>query len=151
MSHTAQDAPRRPAPQSLLRPMRAVLRTGGLIALVAVPVGAGIGFVLDGSAGLWGALLGLAMPLLFFSITAGVALATARLRPDALGVAVLASWLVKIVALIAFLAVISGQDFYNKAILFGFLLLGTIGYLVMEALVVSRTKVLYVEPELAED
>lgn len=150
MTHTVA-AERRRAPESLLRPMRAVLRASALIALVAIPVSAGIGFLIDGSAGLWGALLGLAMPLLFFSITAVVAVATARLRPDALGVAVLASWLLKIIVLIAFLAIISGQDFYNKGILFGFLLLGTIGYLVMEAAIVTRTKVLYVEPELAED
>jgi hypothetical protein len=41
------------------------------------------------------------------------------------------------------------MDFFNRPMFFACVLIGTVVYLVMEALIVARTKVLYVEPELA--
>lgn len=132
--------------QSLLRPMHKVLRASLLWIVIGIPIAAGLGYLAAGSAGMWGALLGLAMPVIFFSITAVVAVVTARMSPQLLGAAVLGSWLLKLVVLIAFLAVIADQDFYSRGALFAALLVGTIAYLVVEAVIVTRTKVLYVEP-----
>lgn len=138
-----------PAPQSLVKPMRRVVVMTAIAFLLAVPLAAALGWWFAGSQGLWGALLGLAMPVLFFSVTSVVALVTARMKPEALGVVVLATWLLKIILLIGFLVLIEDADFYDVGVMFVTLLLGTIGYLVMEAVVVTRTKVLYVETEFA--
>jgi hypothetical protein len=82
----------------------------------------------------------------FLGITATVALATARLSPSTLGAAVLGSWLLKIVVLIVVLVVLDGRDFYSRGVFFVVFLLGTAGFLLVEAFVVVRTKVPYVEP-----
>ena len=131
---------------ALRQPMRRVLRlgTGGFLA--ALPLATLIGFLIDGASGAWGALLGMAIPVAFFSVTAAVALWTARVRPEWLGAAVLGSWLIKVIVLIAVLAWLSNADFYNRAIFFVMLLIGTIGYLVVEAAIVLRTRVPYVDP-----
>lgn len=134
-------------PVSLVRPMRAILRTGALAALVALPVAAGLGWLFAGAPGAWGALIGMAIPVGFFAITVVVALATAGMDPTQLGVAVLLSWLGKIVLLLVVLAALRGATFYDRVTLFVALLVGTIGSLLLEGIVVTRTKVPYVEPE----
>lgn len=135
-----------PAMVAVRAPMRRLLTLGLIAFAVAMPVVAVIGYLIDGSAGVWGALLGLALPLAFFSITAIVALLTVRLRPEVLGAAVLGSWLLKIIVLIGVLVPLSNADFYNRMVFFVVLLLGTFGYLALEAVIVLRTRVPYVEP-----
>lgn len=135
-----------PPMQAVRAPMSRLLRTGLVGFAVALPVVALVGFLVDGGPGVWGAVLGLALPLAFFSITAVVALVTVRLRPEYLGAAVLGSWLLKIIVLIAVLVPLSHADFYNRVVFFVVLLLGTFGYLALEAVIVLRTKVPYVEP-----
>jgi hypothetical protein len=139
------------APASLVLPMRSVLRGSGIFTLVAVPVGAGLGYLFAGWPGVWGALIGIAVPLVFFTLTIVVALATARMHPSQLGFAVMATWLAKLVGLIAALAVLRGMDFYSRGAFAAALIVATIAYLVMEALIVLRTKVLYVETEFAPE
>ena len=128
-------------------PMGRVLAIGGAAFAVAFPVAALAGWALAGSPGAWGAVIGLAIPFAFFSVTAAVALWTARVRVELLGVAVLGSWILKLVLLIGALAALRDADFYSRPALFAALLLGTAGYLVLEAVIVTRTRVPYVEPE----
>ncbi len=132
--------------RALREPMRRVLRSGLLGFVLALPVATLIGFLVDGAAGAWGALLGLALPFAFFSVTAATALLTARIRPEVLGAAVLGSWLLKLILLIAVLVPLSNAWFYNRVVFFVSLLVGTVGFLVAEAAIVLRTKVPYVEP-----
>lgn len=127
-------------------PMARVLGIGGIAFAIALPVAAALGWLLAGGPGLWGAVIGMAIPVAFFSITAAVALWTARVRVELLGVAVLGSWLLKLVVLIGVLVVLRDADFYSRPALFAALLVGTAGYLVLEAIVVTRTRVPYVEP-----
>jgi hypothetical protein len=128
-------------------PMTAVLKYGSAGSLAALVLAAGIGWLADGSAGLWGGILGIAIPVGFFSITVIVALLTLRVRPEIFGAAILGSWILKLIALIAVLALLSGADFYNKTVFFIAFLVGTIGYLVGEAVIVMKTRVPYIEPE----
>ncbi len=137
---------RRPGPTALVTPMRRVLRAGALAALVAVPAAAAVGFLLAGWPGVWGALIGIGIAVTFFAITVAAALLTAGLDVSTLGIAVLGSWLVKMVLLIIVLVLLREADFYHRPALFLALLVGTIGSLVIEALVVTRTQVPYVEP-----
>lgn len=128
-------------------PMTAVLRWGSLGSLIAMVVAIVIGFLIAGMPGLWGGLLGIAIPVAFFTITVVVAVVTVRVRPEVFGAAILGSWLIKIVVLIAVLAVLSRADFYNRAIFFAAFVVGTVGYLVTEAIIVVRTRVPYIEPQ----
>lgn len=133
-------------PQALLMPIRRVLRIGGLSALVALPAAAAIGYLFAGTPGAWGGLIGMGLAVSFFGVTVLVALFTSGMEAVKLGVWVMGSWLVKIVILISVLAALDQHDFYSRITLFVALLVGTVGCLVMEALLVMRTRVPYVEP-----
>jgi hypothetical protein len=126
--------------------MRRTLLFAALGAVVLLAVAVPIGWAVAGVPGVWGAMLGVLVPVLFLGITAAVALLTARLSTSTLGAAVLGSWLLKIVVLIVVLVALDGRDFYARGVFFVVFLLGTAGFLVVEALVVVRTKVPYVEP-----
>jgi hypothetical protein len=126
--------------------MRRTLLFAALGAVVLLAVAVPIGWAVAGVPGVWGAMLGVLVPVLFLGITAAVALLTARLSTSTLGAAVLGSWLLKIVVLIVVLVALDGRGFYARGVFFVVFLLGTAGFLVVEALVVIRTKVPYVEP-----
>ncbi len=146
MTDTSDPAgPARPGPTALVTPMRRVLRIGLVASLVALPVAVLIGFLVAGASGAWGAAIGMGIAVGFFAITVGVALGTAGMDTTALGASVLGSWLIKMVLLIVVLVLLRDADFYSRPVLFISLLVGTIGTLVLEALVVTRTQVPYTE------
>ena len=144
---TTPSTARPEGPVGLVAPMRRVVRTGAVAAAIALPVSALLGLLLGGAAGAWGALIGMGIAVGFFGITVAVALSTARMGPTQLGVWVLGSWLLKMVLLIVVLALLRGATFYSRPALFVALLLGTVGSLLIEARVVTSTRVPYVEPE----
>jgi hypothetical protein len=126
--------------------MRRVLRAGALAAALALPLSVLVGYLAAGVPGAWGALIGMGLALAFLAVTVVVALATARTGPTTLGIWVLVSWLAKIIILIGALALLRDADFYSRPALFAALLLGTAGTLILESVVVVRTRVPYVEP-----
>lgn len=147
MTSPAQPGPsgRTPGPTALVTPMRRVLRIGLLASVVALPVAVLLGYLVSGAAGAWGAAIGMGIAVGFFTITVGVALGTAGMDATALGASVLGSWLVKMILLILVLVLLRDADFYSRPVLFVALLVGTVGTLVLEALVVTRTRVPYTE------
>ncbi len=143
---TPDRAGRRPGPVGLVAPMRRVLRAGAVASAIALPLAVALGYLLAGVPGVWGALIGMGIAVGFFAITVAVALLTAGLDVTTLGISVLGSWLIKMVLLIIVLVLLRGAEFYSRPALFIALLVGTIGSLLLEALVVTRTQVPYVEP-----
>ena len=127
-------------------PMSAVLRWGTAGSVVVMVAAAGIGWLVAGSAGLWGGVLGIAIPVAFYTITVVAALVTLRVRPEVFGAAVLGSWVVKIAVLIGVLAALRDADFYSRGVFFVAFVVGTVGYLVAEALIVVKTRVPFIEP-----
>jgi Na+/H+-translocating membrane pyrophosphatase len=124
---------------------RSALRKG-LIAWAFLTVAlCAIGYLLSGEAGVWGALLASVLAGSFFAITAAVAALTANLELQYLGFAVLGSWLLKIVVLLVALFWLRSQDFYDRPIFFVTLLLETVVLLILEAVLVTRAPVPYVE------
>ena len=113
------------------------------IALVAGPA---VGFAVRGSAGLYGALLGVGFPTLFLGLTLAVAIVTKRRSGPALGAVILGSWLVKLIALIAILAVLKPLGFYDRPV-FAVAFFGwTACMLWLETSVIKHTRQPYVEP-----
>ena len=127
-------------------PMTAVLRWGTAGSLVALVVAGGLGYLVAGTQGLWGGVLGIAIPVAFYSITVIVAVVTVRVRPEIFGAAILGSWVLKIAVLIGVLAVLRDATFYSRGAFFVAFVVGTVGYLVAEAVIVVRTRVPYLEP-----
>lgn len=132
-------------PTALVAPMRRVLRIGAVASAIALPVAALVGFLLAGAPGAWGALIGMGLAVAFFGITVVVALLTARMDPTQLAMWVLGSWLIKVILLIVVLAPLRGAEFYSRPALFLSLLVGTLGTLLLEARVITTTRVPYVE------
>lgn len=125
--------------------MRRVLFVTGAGFAVLLPVGTAVGWLAGGSEVGWGILLGLAMPAVFFGLTVVAGVFAARLGNSAFVGVVMASWLVKIVALLAVMAVLKDADFFHQVaflIAFG---IGIAGWLGAEMLVVQRTRVPYVD------
>jgi hypothetical protein len=127
--------------------MSAVLKWGTAGSVIAMVIAAGVGLAVDGSAGMWGGILGIAIPVVFYSITVIVALVTLRVRPEVFGAAILGSWVVKIAVLIGVLAALSDADFYSRGAFFVAFVIGTVGYLVAEAVIVVKTRVPFIEPQ----
>jgi Ca2+/Na+ antiporter len=124
---------------------RSALRKG-LVAWAFLTVAlSAIGYLVSGESGVWGALLASVLAGSFFAVTGIVAALTANLDVQYLGFAVLGSWLLKIVVLLGALFWLRGQDFYDRPIFFITLLLETIVLLVLEAVLVTRAPVPYVE------
>lgn len=120
----------------------------GLLAwLVITVVGIRIGDAVEGSAGFWGSALGAIVAGLFFSVTAVIAVTTTKMGPDKLGFVILGSWLLKIVILMGVLAWLRTQDFYSRPFFFAVLVIQTMVLLALEAVILTRAKVPYVDPK----
>ena len=115
--------------------------------LVITVVGIRIGDAVEGSAGFWGSALGAIVAGLFFSVTAVIAVTTTKMGPDKLGFVILGSWLLKIVILMGVLAWLRTQDFYSRPFFFAVLVIQTMVLLALEAVILTRAKVPYVDPK----
>ena len=128
---------------ALIIPMKKILRVGAL-AFLLVPVISALLFLIGQKSAGWGVLLGGGIPWMFFGVTAITALKTAGISAEKLGAIVLGSWLLKIIALLAILAWMRGQDFYDRPVFFITLLIATTGLLITEARITLTAKVPYV-------
>jgi hypothetical protein len=128
-------------------PLRAAVRLGGAGAVVLAVVSCVVGYLVRGTPGLWGALVGSAIAVGFVLFTAGSVLFTARLEPAMSGVVLLGGWLVKLLLLIAVLAVLRGLGFYDRTTLVVVVVVAAVGVLGLETAAVVRTRVPYVDPE----
>ena len=126
--------------------LRRVLRVGALGVAIGLPVAAVAGWLVDGTAGLLGAVLGVAIPALFFGATVVLALVTIRLSPAALGLVVLVSWLVKLVLLVVALVLLDQSQAWSRPVFGVVFLLAVAGWLGLEAWLVLRTRQPYVSP-----
>ncbi len=143
-------APEHDAPSREDRtPLQRTMRAGVWAFLLGAPLAAVAGLLLGGSGGMWGALIGLAIPAAFLSVTIVVAVLTARLPTTTMGAVVLGSWLVKLVVFGAVVAALRDATFYSKPAFVAAFAVGVVGYLALEALVLVRTRELYVSPSPA--
>jgi len=116
-----------------------------LLAALAV-LGVGIGALAAGRPGVWGALIGVGLALVFSGTTIVSMLVTARASVQRLAAVVLGAWLGKVLVVIVVLALIQDRDFYDKPVLAVVLLVGVVGSAVLDYRAVSRGRVPYVEP-----
>jgi hypothetical protein len=124
--------------------MRTTLRVAGIALLVGLPLAGGIGAVVAGTDGFWGAVLGLGIPAAFFGITVVTALLTAGSPSSTMVLVVGGAWVVKIAVLFVALAVLTDAQFWSRTAFFIAFLAGVVGWLVAEIAVVARTRTPYV-------
>ena len=130
---------------------RAVLRTAGRDGLILVAglavLGSVVGYLIGGMPGVWGALVGAALAGLFCGATVVSMMLTVGKGAAATGAVVMGGWLVKMVILIAVLAVLSRQDFYDRWVLMVVVMIGAVGSAVLDYRAVKDGRIPYVQPD----
>lgn len=115
-----------------------ILTYTGFLALAIAVVGGGLGYALAGTDGLWSALVGVALAVLFAGITAASMLIAIRFRLAAFFGIVMGAWLLKLVIFVVLLVLVKDQPFVDDVVLFLALVVSIIGTLAIDALVVVR-------------
>lgn len=133
--------------------LRASLIYGGLLALAIAVVGSIVGGLVAGGPGVASALVGTAMAAVFLGITAASFLLAARggqtdmLNPVFFA-AVLGGWLVKFVLFLVLVFVLKGQPWVQPFVLFFSVIAAVVGSLIVDVVVVARTRMPYVDVKL---
>ena len=122
--------------------LRSMLVLLGTLTVVAIPVG----YLVDGVEGVWGALIGIGLALVFSGTTVVAMLRTVRSSPQVMAAVVMGTWLAKVIVVIVVLALIKDMTFYSKPVLAAVLLVGVLGSAYLDYRAVTRSHVPYVEP-----
>lgn len=125
------------------------LRDGGIFALAVAIVGSLIGFLVDGSRGVIGGLLGAGLAAIFLGLTAISMLIAARMTRDdptspTYFAVVLGTWLLKLILFMVLGFWLRSQDWLNPFVFFGTVIAVVLGSLVLDAVALQRSRVPYV-------
>jgi ATP synthase protein I len=124
-----------------------IVRRAGALTAVAAAIMVAVSAALVGVKGLIGALIGVGIVAVFFGISILVVGRAARVSPQAMMVAALASYLVKIVALAVVVSRLNGATAFSTKTL-GFVAIGCIlVWTGAQAVTAMKVKMLYVEPD----
>ena len=124
-----------------------IVRRAGALTAVAAAVMVAISAALVGVKGLIGALVGVAIVTVFFGISVLVVGWAARISPQAMMVAALVTYLVKIVALAVVVSSLNGTTAFSTRTL-GFVAIGCIlVWSATQAITAIKVKMLYIEPD----
>jgi hypothetical protein len=130
----------------------ALIWGGGFAAALAVVAG-GVGWLVAGTSGLWGGLLGALLAFLFLGLTAASMLLGQRLTvgdpnsPLFYGV-VLGSWLLKLIVFFVFMFWLRGQSWIDPWVFFLTVIVAVLGTFVVDVLAFMRSRTPYVDVEL---
>ena len=124
-----------------------IIRRAGALTAVAAAIMVALSAALAGVKGLYGALIGVAIVTAFFGISVLVVGRAARISPQAMMVAAIATYLVKIVALAIVVTALHGMTAFSDRAL-GFTAIGCIlVWSAAQVVTAMKIKMLYVEPE----
>ncbi len=124
--------------------LRRALVIGVMFAAVLAVIGAAVGFSVAGRPGLISSLLGAVIAGVFLAITAVSILLASRYDILAFFGIVMGAWLLKFVLFIALAVLLRDQEWIDPAVLFVTLILGVIGTLIIDVVVVAKSRLPYV-------
>ena len=140
-----------PTPDAAAAPLTDIFRRALRDMLVLVGVlavlGLGLGAVVGGLPGVWGAAIGVGIALVFSGSTVLVMLKTAGSSLTVAGGVLVATWLAKTLLLIIVIALLRDQDFYHRGALGVVAIVGVLGSALLDYRAASRGRVPYVQPE----
>jgi ATP synthase protein I len=124
-----------------------IVRRAGALTAVAAAIMVAVSAALVGVKGLIGALIGVALVTVFFGISVLVVGRAARVSPQAMMVAALVTYVVKIVLLAVVVSSLNGTTAFSTRTL-GFVAIGCIlVWSATQVITTMKLKMLYVEPE----
>jgi hypothetical protein len=118
-----------------------VLKLGSLLIATIAVLGSVIGFLAAGLPGLFGALAGAAIALIFVSLTALSVLLGSKLSLGGFYGVVLGGWLLKMVLFMVAISVLKGIEGLNGVAVFGTLVASILGSLAVDGYVVTKSKI----------
>jgi ATP synthase protein I len=126
-----------------------IIRRAGALTAAAAAVMVAVSAALGGVKGLYGALIGVAIVTVFFGLSVLVVGRAARVSPQAMMVAALITYVVKIVALAFVVSALHGMTAFSDRAL-GLTAIGCIlVWSVTQVITAVKIKMLYVEPDPA--
>jgi len=124
-----------------------IVRRAGALTAAAAAVMVAVSAALAGVRGLYGALIGVAIVTVFFGLSVLVVGRAARISPQAMMVAAMVTYLVKIVALAVVVSTLNKMSAFSDRAL-GLTALGCIlVWCGTQAITAIKVKMLYVEPD----
>src|SRR5271169_754335 len=124
-----------------------IIRRAGALTAVAAAIMVVVSAALVGAKGLYGALIGVGIVTVFFGISVLVVGRAARISPQAMMLAAIITYLVKIVALAIVVSTLGGMTAFSDRAL-GFTAIGCIlVWSAAQVITAVRIKMLYVEPD----
>jgi ATP synthase protein I len=124
-----------------------IVRRAGALTAVAAAIMVAVSAALVGVKGLVGALIGVAIVTVFFGISVLVVGRAARVSPQAMMVAAMVTYVVKIVLLAVVVSSLNGTTAFSTRTL-GFVAIGCIlVWSATQVITTMKLKMLYVEPE----
>jgi ATP synthase protein I len=124
-----------------------IIRRAGVLTAAAAAIMVAVCAALAGTKGLVGALIGVAIVTVFFGISVLVVGWAARISPQAMMVAALVTYVVKILALAVVVSALNGTTAFSTRAL-GFTAIGCIlVWSATQVITTARLKMLYVEPQ----
>jgi hypothetical protein len=129
--------------------LRRILIYGGYVALAIAVVGSIVGYLVDGGTGVLSALIGTIMSVAFMGITAGSILLANRVAGNESAIAgffgiIMGGWLLKFVVFLVLLMVLQDREWIAPMVLFFCIVAGVVGSLVVDAVVVMKSRMPYV-------
>jgi hypothetical protein len=136
--------------------LKNVLKYGGILGAVIAVVGSVVGYLVDGGVGLVSALIGAVLAVVFLGVTAASILAANKLaHSDFLSpiffIVVLGGWLLKFAVFLVALILLTDQPWVNNVVLLLTVIVGVVGSLVVDVLVIARSRQPYVDVALPGD
>ncbi|MGV8968979.1 MAG: hypothetical protein ACOH1J_00870 [Microbacteriaceae bacterium] len=129
--------------------LKRIIGYGAVLALGIAVVGGAVGFFVDGGRGVVSALLGTAIAFLFLAVTAGsILLGNSAAKSDFLSPiffsTVLGGWILKFVLFLIIIVLLKDQPWINTTVLFLSIIAAVIGSLVVDVMVIARSRLPYV-------
>lgn len=128
--------------------LRTTLLWSALVAAVLALAGAGVGYLVDGSSGLWSALAGVVLAALFLAITGFSILIANRwfgtdlYVPIFFGI-VLGGWLLKFIVFLVVLFALRDQPWINPTVFFIAIVASILAGLAVDVVVLTRMRLPY--------
>jgi hypothetical protein len=129
--------------------LKRILAYGGILAIVIAVVGSVVGFLVAGGTGVLSALIGTAIAVVFLGITAAsivlaMRVAKGQLLSGAFFGIVMGAWLLKFVLFFILIVLLKDQPWVQTTVLFLSLVVAVLGTLVVDVVVIARSRLGYV-------
>jgi ATP synthase protein I len=124
-----------------------IVRRAGALTAVAAAITVAVSAALVGTKGLIGALIGVAIVTVFFGISVLAVGRAARVSPQAMMVAAMITYLVKIVALGVVVSSLNGTTAFSTRTLGATAIVCILVWSATQVITTIKLKMLYVEPE----